>query len=200
MEYPRTYADAVRQLNEARDELEGARELIAKGDMKGTGLALLDVTPKVSASGYVVLRTFGDASNEVRNAAMREHVRSKNNNDAAILTTVSLEEEKTGSDSIGDNNNDDNDNDASDANNDDDTNPSSTPEAIALELKAYRIELALNDLVCTLGDADITVGQGLRGELGVSAPAQIEILGQLADCRKEFDVLMSVVPERVSGL
>mmetsp|Transcript_8236 Transcript_8236/g.17875 ORF Transcript_8236/g.17875 Transcript_8236/m.17875 type:complete len:368 (-) Transcript_8236:100-1203(-) len=186
VEYPSTYGDAVRRLNEARSRLDEARELIAKGDMEGTGLVLLDVIPKVSASGYVILRMFGDASNEERNAAMRLHLKA-NNNVAVMMTNVGLEGD-------GDNV------DGTIINNDDDNNPSSTPEATALELKAHRIEVALGDLVGTLGDADITVGQGLRGELGVSAPAQIEILGQLADCRREFDVLMSVVPERVSGL
>ena len=40
------------------------------------------------------------------------------------------------------------------------------------------------------------IGQGLRGQLGVSAPAQLAILEQLRDARKEFDEFLRVVPEK----
>jgi len=83
---------------------------------------------------------------------------------------------------------------------DNDGNPSSTPKATALEMKAYRIEYALNELLGYLGETDVLIGQGLRGDLGVSAPAQIEILSNFPFCRKEFDNLIGAVPEKLSIL
>lgn len=80
-------------------------------------------------------------------------------------------------------------------NNDD--NPSSTPRATALEMKAIRIRYALDEVLGCMGETDVLVGQGLRGELGVSAVAQIQILSSLSDCRREYDDLLRAVPERI---
>mmetsp|Transcript_1722 Transcript_1722/g.2391 ORF Transcript_1722/g.2391 Transcript_1722/m.2391 type:complete len:301 (+) Transcript_1722:150-1052(+) len=72
---------------------------------------------------------------------------------------------------------------------------SDSDEAKALDMKSYRIEYALNECLGYLGESDVLIGQGLRGELGVSAPAQLAILEQLRDARKEFDEFLRVVPE-----
>ena len=80
-----------------------------------------------------------------------------------------------------------------------DGNPSSTPLVIDLEMKAYRIDDALNELMGCLGEIDILIGQGMRGDLGALTPAQIEILSNFPDCRREFDALLRAVPEKVSS-
>ena len=69
-------------------------------------------------------------------------------------------------------------------------------EAKTLDMKAYRIEYALNECLGYLGESDVLIGQALRGELGVSAPTQLAILDQFRDARKEFDELLRVVPEK----
>ncbi|KAL9186355.1 hypothetical protein ACHAXT_005593 [Thalassiosira profunda] len=161
VEYPPTYADAMAQLKQQRQQLDVAQDLIAKGNIEGAGLALLDIIPKTNAAGNVILKSFGQASNKERNKAMK----SKTNN-------------------IGDEENLS-------------SNPSNTPKATSLEMKAYRIDYALNELMGYLGETDVLIGQGLRGELGVSAPAQLQILSNFADCRKEFDNLLLAVPEKV---
>lgn len=69
-------------------------------------------------------------------------------------------------------------------------------KANTLEMKAYRIEYALNECLGYLGETDVLIGQALRGELGVSAPAQIAILEQLNEARKEFDEFLRTVPEK----
>ena len=69
--------------------------------------------------------------------------------------------------------------------------------ATNLDMKAYRIEYALNELLGYLGETDVLIGQGLRGELGVSAPAQIQILSSLGDAKKEFDELLRAIPENI---
>ena len=81
-----------------------------------------------------------------------------------------------------------------------DGNPSSTPKATALEMKAYRIKYALDELLGYLGETDVLIGQGLRGELGVSAVAQIQILNNLSDCSKGYDDLLGTVPENLALL
>jgi hypothetical protein len=156
--YPRTYAIALDQLKEQGKRLDAAVDLVAMGDIEGAGLTLLDVIPKVSAAGIVIIRMFDDASNNERNLAMKLN----------------------GANGIGN-----------------DGNPSSTPEVIALEMKAYRIKYTMNELLGYMGETDVLMGQGLRGELGVSAVAQIQILSSLSDCRKEYDNLLRTVPEKV---
>lgn len=73
---------------------------------------------------------------------------------------------------------------------------SDSDEAKTLDMKSYRIEYALNECLGYLGETDVLIGQAIRGELGVSAPAQLAILDQLGDARKEFDELLRVVPEQ----
>ena len=78
-----------------------------------------------------------------------------------------------------------------------DDNPSCTTKATTLERKAYRVETTLNELMGNLGETDVLMGQGLRGELGVSAPAQIAILEEFVNCRKEFDNLLNTIPDKI---
>lgn len=66
-----------------------------------------------------------------------------------------------------------------------------------LDMKAYRIEYALNEVLGYLGETDVMIGQGLRGQLGVSAPAQLQILSNLGDAKMEFDELLRAVPEKM---
>ncbi|KAL3808177.1 hypothetical protein ACHAXA_006100 [Cyclostephanos tholiformis] len=129
------------------------------GNIEGAGLILLDVIPKVSAAGIVIVRMFNNASNSKRHLAMKP-------NGAKVITVNN-------------------------------GNPSSTPKDTSLEMKAYRIEYTLNELLGYMGETDVLIGQGLRGELGVSAVAQIQILSSLSDCRKEYDNLLRTVPEMI---
>lgn len=156
--YPGSYADALAQLKNQRQQLDTSQALIAKGSIEEAGLVLLDVTPKVKAAGIVIIKSFGNASNKERNAAMKRK-------DTVIMNN--------------------------------DGNPSSTTKATTLEIRAYRIDDALNELMGTLGETDVLMGQALRGELGVSAPAQIQILSTLKDCMREFDNLLLTVPEKM---
>merc|ERR1719491_2809097 len=140
--------------------------------MEETGLGFLDVIPKTTAAGITILKSFADASNNERNAAMKKVAR--NNIGSSGDSDVSVA--------------------------DSGVNPSTTLITTTLEMRAYRIENSLNEVYVTLGEADILIGQAMRGELGVSAPAQIEILAQIADCRKEFDTLLKTVPANISSL
>ncbi|KAL7525559.1 hypothetical protein ACHAXR_001058 [Thalassiosira sp. AJA248-18] len=157
VEYPPNYGDALNQLKEQRQQLDIAQEIVAKGDIEKSGLELLAIIVKVNAAGTVIIKSFRNASNEERNAAMKRNNPTPGN----------------------------------------DGNPSSTTKAITLEMKTDRIENTFNELLALLGETDVMIGQALRGELGVSAPAQIQILSNISDCKKEFDNLILEVPEKV---
>lgn len=170
IKYPPSYSDALKQLRDQRKALDTARELVAKGDIEETGLIFLDIIPKTTASGITILKSFANASNKERNVAMNKVAQNNNSGGSGGDGGIA---------SFG--------------------NPSTTMTTTALEMRAYRIENSLNDLYACLGEADILIGQGMRGDLGVSAPAQIEILAQIADCRKQFDALLKTVPETLSS-
>ena len=63
-------------------------------------------------------------------------------------------------------------------------------------MKAYRAEVALQELEAGLGWTDVTLGQALRGQLGVSAPAQLQVLAELNDAVRQFEEFLQVAPEK----
>jgi hypothetical protein len=80
--------------------------------------------------------------------------------------------------------------------NKDGSSDGSSEKATSLDMKAYRFEYALNEVLGYLGESDVLIGQGLRGQLGVTAPAQIQILASLNEARREFDEMMRVIPDK----
>lgn len=158
--YPPTYVDALKQLKDQRQHLGNAQDLIAKGNIEAAGLALLEIIPKVSVAGKIILQDINKSSNDERNVAMKMDATTNAGNY--------------------------------------DGNSSSYTKAVTLEMKAYRIKTTLDDLLGYLGETDILIGQGLRGELGVSAPAQIQILSSLSNCMAEFDNLLRIIPDELS--
>lgn len=143
------------QIEQQRGQLDTCKDFILKGDLNQGGLVLLDVVPKISAAGKVILKGFGNALNKERNLEVK---RSKSNNIGAV--------------NKGD-------------------------KSTTIDMKAYRFEYALNEVLGYLGETDVLIGQGLRGQLGVSAPAQIQILSSLDDARREFDEMLRVVPNKI---
>ncbi len=75
--------------------------------------------------------------------------------------------------------------------------PTNSGNSIDIDMKAMRIEYSLNEVLGYLGETDVLIGQGLRGQLGVSAPAQIQIMSSLSEARREFDELLRAVPEGI---
>ena len=156
VQYPKTYDDAISQLNELRQQLDDAQDLVAKGDMEASGISLLDIIPKTNAAGITIIQTINKALIDERNKAMK----SKKRKDGEYVE-----------------------------------NPS-TNKGTILELKANRVQTALNELLGYLGETDVLLGQGLRGDLGVSAPAQIQILENFAECKREFDNFLATIPKK----
>lgn len=55
-------------------------------------------------------------------------------------------------------------------------------EGVVEGLRRSKIERQLQELEALWGQLDVSIGQGLRGQLGVSAAAQIRILDELKEC------------------
>jgi len=75
--------------------------------------------------------------------------------------------------------------------------PSSKEARVDPQLRARRVEVHLAELLSTLGQADVLIGQGLRGELGVSAVAQIQILEVLNEALADYNELLRAIPRAV---
>lgn len=48
-------------------------------------------------------------------------------------------------------------------------NAEATEKITSLDMKAYRFEYAMNEVLGYLGESDVLIGQGISGQLGVSA-------------------------------
>jgi hypothetical protein len=61
------------------------------------------------------------------------------------------------------------------------------------KMRSMRAEAVFPELFIKLSQTDILMGQALRGELGVSAVAQIQILAILKDANQPWDELLPVL-------
>eukprot|EP00978_Attheya_sp_CCMP212_P029832 scaffold107392_cov45-Attheya_sp.AAC.3 len=61
------------------------------------------------------------------------------------------------------------------------------------KMRSMRAEAVFPELFIKLSQADILLGQAIRGELGVSAVAQIQILALLKDANQHWDELLPVL-------
>ena len=156
VQYPKTYDDAISQLNDLRQQLDDAQDLVAKGDMEASGISLLEIIPKTNAAGITIIQTINKALIDERNNAMK----SKKRKDGEYVE-----------------------------------NPS-TNKGTILEIEASRVQTSLNELLGYLGEIDVLLGQGLRGALGAPAPAQIQILENFAECKREFDNFLATIPKK----
>ena len=65
--------------------------------------------------------------------------------------------------------------------------------AVVEDLKITMLQNQLNMVVGLWGDCDVVIGQGLRGEMGVSAVAQITILNSLREASSALDDFLVTV-------
>jgi len=61
------------------------------------------------------------------------------------------------------------------------------------KMRSMHAEAAFPELFIKLSQTDILLGQAIRGELGVSAVAQIQILALLKDANQHWDELLPVL-------
>lgn len=65
--------------------------------------------------------------------------------------------------------------------------------AVVDDLKMSMVENQFNSVIALWGDCDVVIGQGLRGEMGVSAVAQLQILSSLKDATIALDDFLTTV-------
>jgi hypothetical protein len=63
----------------------------------------------------------------------------------------------------------------------------------ANQLRVMKFQQQLQDLITLWSQIDVEIGQALRGQMGVSAVAQIQILGSLKDATVAFDEFLICV-------
>ena len=74
----------------------------------------------------------------------------------------------------------------------------SSSDTIITELRLSKLEQEFQLVVALWNEADLVIGQGLRGELGVSAVAQLQILSSLRDAIAATDDFLVTVDRRAN--
>jgi hypothetical protein len=64
------------------------------------------------------------------------------------------------------------------------------------ELRQARVQSQFQDLQGLWGGVDVMIGQGIRGDLGVSAVAQLQILQELSDGVRAYDDFLAIVAQK----
>ena len=178
-EYPKTYSEAASKLRKSRDRCANLVELVRTGKLEEAGIELLDITPTVTVAGRVVVGELSGAP------------RKTNDWTAASTFAASSITESGGNDAISAAPNGGK---KATGYNGDKSNSSSNRD---LTMRGYRAEIALSELIVALGQCDILLGQGMRGQLGAPAPAQIQILQSVKEINGMFDELMKTLPEKI---
>lgn len=131
MKFPATVTEAVQQLQAQRTAADDIRSVVAAGRLEEAGIKVLNLLPRVTAAGRVVV----------------DHV----------AQTTAL----TGG---------------------------------AKDVQLLQLQSRLDETLGSFGQVDVSIGQGLRGELGVVTVAQLTILGDLKDAMIAFDDFLQQIP------
>ena len=58
-----------------------------------------------------------------------------------------------------------------------------------------QLQSRLEDTLACFGQVDVTLGQGLRGQLGVVTAAQLAVLSELRDALRAYDDFLAHIPQ-----
>jgi hypothetical protein len=128
---PKSFAEAMSVLETQRKAADDIRTVVSAGRLEEAGIQVLNLIPKVTAAGRVVVQSV--------------------------------------------------------------TSGSQLSEG-AREVRNLQLQSKLDDMVANFGQLDITIGQGLRGEMGVVTAAQLNILSDLKDALIAFDEFLDSIP------
>ena len=131
VKFPQSAADAVQILQAQRTAADDIRSVVAAGRLEEAGIKVLNLLPKVTAAGRVVV----------------DHVAQ-----------------------------------------------TSPLEGGAKDVQLLQLQSRLDETLVSFGQVDVSIGQGLRGELGVVTVAQLTILGDLKDAMIAFDDFLQQIP------
>lgn len=62
-----------------------------------------------------------------------------------------------------------------------------------LSMRSYRVEVTMTELLVALGGFDVTLGQGMRGEMGAITAAQVLLLSDVRDVKDGFELFKRAV-------
>lgn len=130
--FPQSIADAVGLLQSQRLAADDIRSVVAAGRLEEAGLKVLNLVPKVTAAGRVVV----------------DHVAE-----------------------------------------------TSTLTGGAKDVQLLQLQSTLDETLNSFGQVDVSIGQGLRGDLGVVTVAQLTVLGDLKDAMIAFDNFLQQIPK-----
>jgi hypothetical protein len=135
---PKSASDALKVLQAQRLAAEDIRSVVAAGRLEEAGIKLLNLLPRVTAAGNVLIQS----------------------------TTLKLQN-------------------------------SNSSEPIK-QLQLTRLCSQLDETVAYFGQCDVSIGQGLRGDMGSVTVAQLEILSELRDATAALDDFLALVASTTS--
>ncbi len=160
--YPKSYQEAVTMIKDMRAQCEGLNDIVLKGELEEAGVSLLDIIPKVTVSGRVILETLQRLSQNAEQPAATATAST-----STLVTTTSKARERL-------------------------RRPLDNAS-----MKSYRAESAHVELLATLGQCDVLIGQARAGQLGALTLAQIHILADIREALEHFDEMLRAIPETV---
>lgn len=165
---PKSFENALEVLKGQRLAAETIQQSVAAGRLEEAGVGLLGLIPMVSISGRFVVdeletRVFRKQQQQFAVVASRKAAAVA---DESVVVDNSIESDDT--------------NDGYDENG---YKSAATADELAIDMASNQMDY-MNGY---FGECDICIGQGLRGELGVSAVAQLTILSSLRDATGALD-------------
>mmetsp|Transcript_16428 Transcript_16428/g.38031 ORF Transcript_16428/g.38031 Transcript_16428/m.38031 type:complete len:312 (-) Transcript_16428:556-1491(-) len=157
IEYPTSFESAMSVLKTQRLAADEIRKHVMAGKLEEAGVGVLGLIPQVTSS---CKRVFADLETTIRTRGLVSGGKS-----GVVTASASSNDDLSGGVDVVD---------------DDEV---TVVEALAIEMA----EDQMNYVTGYWGDCDITIGQGIRGELGQLTVAQLAILSSLRDATCALD-------------
>jgi len=187
---PKSIAEAIKILKEQKSIAQNdIKTYVSQGKLEAAGTLLLETLPRINISGRYVVQEV-ESRIEKKNANAATTIAHKNNNESSSTAgdSSSSSSSSTSMETATAT--------TSAASSTSTSSSSSTEDAID-ELKMTMIENQYDLMNGYWGETDIVIGQGLRGELGVSAVAQLTILSTLLDATCALDDFVSIATKNL---
>ena len=195
---PPTVAAAQQLLTQQRAQIPTIRAVVFDGDLSGAGVLILQLIPQVTAAGQTIRQALVQRAEE---QALKELAVTSNGVSSSKIPTASTTETASGTPRSTTNTNSflpnwNNkrtavDSSASPANNEEVALMDRIDRLVETSLRTY--DRSLQALIAEWSSLDIEIGQALRGQRGVTAVAQIELLSDLKEATAAFDEYLAVV-------
>ena len=173
IEYPASFESAMSMLKTQRLAADEIRKHVMAGKLEEAGIGVLGLIPKVTSG---CRRVFADLETTIRTKGLVAGGKPGADQTVTLVAATA----SANDDPYGDRDGED--------------DEVTVVEALAIEMA----ENQMNYVTGYWGDCDITIGQGIRGELGQLTVAQLAILSSLRDATGALDDFL-VTAETLSG-